>query len=348
MKKAIFLTMFAAALLGGQVFAYIPTVISGSEYDADAKYYGKYSGTGDVSGGSISIGESQQGADMSGATVYGCGTTAESASASNSVLTMSGGQVSKIYGGTAGAGGAVIGNTVIVTGGKAASIYAGQVTKGEISGNRIFVTGVDGESTPNISMGGASIMNDNVLHLIGAGASVSTEYGKLEGSAMRLGNIILTSILSERSGNTLNIYGSNITATYLQLVQRLNFHLNPGLPTETSPMLTLTTESEIQALNLGTLESGIEVYGDAVEDWSAFEGRSITLVQTNVAIKGFEQAAVVNITSAAGAVLATATLDISNDLKQLNLIDIKAVPEPTTGSLSLLALAGLAARRRRK
>lgn len=122
-------------------------------------------------------------------------------------------------------------------------------------------------------------------------------------------------------------------------------------------MLTLTSDDAYTVLNLSTFTpwaqegNSLGFYGESGTDWTKFEGKSITLVSSIQAIQGLDKSYDVGIKAEDGAVIATATLGISPDFKTLSLSNIKAtspVPEPTTGTLGLLALSALAARRRRK
>ena len=151
------------------------------------------------------------------------------------------------------------------------------------------------------------------------------------------------------AGNSLDIYGTGITSSAgLFSLQILNFHIAGALAEADAPMFSLTSTSS--ALYLTKVTLGF--CSDDVQDWSAFDGKSITLVDAGKAITvGEGSLGDVEIKGADGAVLATASLALGNEGKSMVLSNIKQaspVPEPATGTLSLLALAGLAARRRRK
>ena len=98
----------------------------------------------------------------------------------------------------------------------------------------------------------------------------------------------------------------------------------------------------------------INANGDKVEDWTALNGKSITLLD---AAKGFanvqqtlKDGQEITFKDADEKVLATATLQVVNEGKALvlhNIVAYSDVPEPATGTLGLLGL-GLLARRRKR
>ena len=378
MKKTLFITMLAAALVGSQAFAAdpIPTTTD-AEDRGDGIYAGAYSETADVSRANVTINEEPEGGDdFSGSRVYGGYTGGEQATASNNSVTMTGGQVANVVGGNSSSGEAsdnkvtmtggqvstltggngttsASGNTAIMTGGSVGSMYGGKSVK-DASGNIAIVAG---DSVVSSVLGGGFILmggdaaNDNKIYLVGKGATATIADAQgnkatYTGGAISL-NIVSGGRCSVSAGNSIDFYGTGITVSYsVQDMQILNFHIADGLRLSQEAMVSLTLQGlDLTGVNLG-------FYNDDVQDWSAFDGKSITLVNAAQAITvGEGSMGEVEIKGADGATVATATLALGNENKSLVLGNIKGttpVPEPTTGTLSLLALAGLCIRRRRK
>ncbi len=357
MKKTLFITMLAAALMGGQVFAEdaIPTAVEGYTYKSGYNYMGVRNTSGDASGGNVTVSYSETGSDYSKAKVYGGYST--TAAASNNIVTMTGGQVNKLYGGQGKQ--AASGNTAIMTGGQVDELYGGQssATKtGVASGNVAIVAG-DCIVSSFLYGGGAEMgaaANDNKIYLVGKGATatIADAQGKTAtytGGAISVNNNIRGGhCVNTSTGNSLDIYGTGITASGgVSMVQILNFHIAGALALADAPMITSTYA---RSLNLTGVTLGF--CSDDVQDWSAFDGKSITLVDTTSGITIDEGSlGDVEIKDANGLTVATATLALGGSDDVLSLSNIKGVtpvPEPTTGTLSLLALAGLCIRRRRK
>ncbi len=370
MKKTLFITMLAAALMGGQVFAEdaIPTATDAAIPD-DHSYAGVYSKTGDVSGGNVTIWEdSEHGADLSEYTIYGGWSKA--GSADGNTVTMSDGQVFGVYGGRGDDGhannntvtisggqafyvvcaapenGNANNNTVIMTGGSATMVQGCEMSNaGDADGNNVYIAGgeIDGGVIGASADSGAA--TNNRVHLVGAGASVTVGGATYAGQAMQVGAIYAAMAEGAMTGNSIEIYGTGIAAATLSGMQMLNFHIADGVLLSQEAMVSLTNEG----LNLSGVEIGFN--GDAVQDWSAFDGKSITLVDAAMAITvGEGSLGDVEIKDANGTTVATATLALGGSNDVLTLTDIKGatpVPEPGTGVLGLLALGLLAGRRRK-
>ena len=143
MKKTLFITMLAAALMGSQVLAEdsIPTTVSNASLYYGPIYVGEYSGTDDVSGGAVTIQEDLVlGDDLSGCDVYGGRTVGDGKIATNNAVTMSGGQVFFLIGGDSQSGNAE-NNTVTISGGQVNRVYGAHSTLGVVTGNTVDMTG---------------------------------------------------------------------------------------------------------------------------------------------------------------------------------------------------------------
>ena len=414
MKHTLFLSILAAALLGGQAHAaeYIPTTTDATYIDEQMRMHaGKYSETDDVSGGDVTINEEFDGGeDLSSSHVIGGFTKGTDKTATTNTVTMDGGQVlavcggyclgdeagtattntvtitggqvdSQVWGGFSFAGDA-INNTVNISGGQVCDVCGGETKKATASGNTVTITGgqVDGEvfggsgsktangNTVTIScatvnrdvIGGSSneTVNGNTVTISRAtvngdvigGSAIASGTGTANDNTVVLssctvnGRVLAVSTGGTFTGNAIELYGTGISAAALSNMQLLNFHIEGD-----APMINLTSTKTDEALTLSGVTLGF--MGETVQDWSVFDGKSITLVVAAQPIT-VEEGSLGNVEIKAedGAVIATATLGLENANKSLVLSDIKAappVPEPATGSLSLLALAGLCARRRK-
>ena len=334
MKKTLFITMIAAALVGGQVFAaVIPTTTDADMVD-DGFYVGVYNQTADVSGANVTINEEQEGGeDFSGSRVYGGFTEGEQATASNNSVTMTGGQVATVEGGYSTSGDATY-NTVTVSGGQVDEVYGGYSYFGNA--------------------------NNNSVTIIGGQVDVETVYGGMGKEAANGNTVVLSSctvngyvFAAKANGactdNAIEIYGTGTTAKYIGGMQLLNFHIADGVLISQKAMVNLTSTSNGEGLNLTGVELGFNAAD--VQDWGKYEGKSITLVTAAQSITiDAGSLGKVAITDANGATVATATLGLGGSDAMLSLSNIKGVtpvPEPTTGVLGLLALGLLAGRRRK-
>lgn len=354
------LTMLATALLGGQVFAEVTeTDIEGYDesVSSGSNYYGKYSKTESATGGDVTVKKEPTGEVPNDAYVYGG--RAEAADASNNMVTMQGGTISNIYGGDGKTGAS--NNTVVLRGGTVQSIRGGYGDSGMFSNNVVIVTGGTVTSFIWGGYGVSGSASNNRVHLVGKGASnvfiadgqgitSSYEYTGGEGDisirAVSAGYINTTST-AITTDNSIDIYGTGISFTGgMANMQILTFNItnNQALP----------QTQEAAVFNKSTLNlTGVvlQIKDLDVKEWTP--GKTITLVQSEQEIKGASDELTVGkeVEIKRGEVVtATATLKLGDDKKSLILTNIqgKNVPEPTTGSLSLLALAALAVRRRRK
>ena len=354
MKKTLFFTMLAAALVGGQVFAAdaILTEVKGCEEQSGNSYYGKRNNSGEANGANVTVSASETGTDLSMKTVYG---GSAGTAAANNKVTMTGGQVRGLYGAEGKT--TVSGNTVIMTGGKVTStLRGGQSTENEalVEKNVVIVAG-DCEVAANILYGGYSSHGDaknNKVYLVGKGATATIADAQGNAGTYTGGTISVKQVYAgdgegTLANNSIDIYGTGITASsYVRGMQILNFHISQnqiGGEYANASMLTLTT----YGMDLTDVTIGIQDVNVDVQAWTP--GTTVTLVQLdkdNRTITGIESGEVVDI-KRDGQVVAQGQLVLSNDNKTLSLSIPGSVPEPTTGTLGLLALAGLCIRRRK-
>ena len=373
MKNTLYLSILAAALMGGQVFAnYIPTTTDAPDV-GDNMYAGAFSPSDDASNANVTINEEEEGGyDFSENSVLGG--LSKNASADGNSVTMTGGQVFAVYGGD-GTTGTVSNNKVTVSGGQLFGVIGGHISNGTASNNTVIISGAQvsvavegaevgvGDAVGNaIYLAGGQIgdvlgasvrtgsATDNHIHLVGAGASVTVDGVTVDGHSLQVGSVYVAMASGTMTGNSIEVYGTEITAATLSSMQMLNFHIADGVLLSQEAMISLTSTSDGEGLDLTGAEIGFNAAD--VQDWGAYEGQSITLVNAAQAITvGEGSMGEVAIKGADGATVATATLGLENSDKSLVLSNIKGtapIPEPTTGTLSLLALAGLCARRRRK
>ncbi len=333
MKNTCFLSILAAALMGGQVFAEpTETAVEGYEKVQGSNYYGKYSEDGDATGGKVTIKADPLGEVPNNATVYG-GWSKNRNHSDNNTVVMSGGTVSNVYGGSCSNMFGTASNNVVV------------VTGGTITNTLIVSSALDGTA-----------MN-NKLHLVGKGAnnvSIADAQGKTsaysytgETAGISLAAVIVGNAGRGTSqGNSVDIYGTGIgiTGSYqFEKMQILTFNITDGQVMEQTTEAALTLTSAYVSLNLTGVE--LQVNDLDVKAWTP--GKTITLVEAAKEIQGLSDPKEVNIMRG-DQVMAVGTLALAGEGKLLQLTVQGSVPEPTTGSLSLLALAGLCARRRRK
>ena len=358
MKNTLYLSILAAALMGGQVFAAdpIPTALEGCKAGENNYYYGAYKDDGsDASGGNVSVSASATGSDFSHAFVEGGRST--QGGASNNKITMTSGQVQSLYGAEGKT--TVSGNTVIMTGGKVTSSLRGghsiadktELVTPLVEKNVVIVAG-DCELTTAQLYGGYSShgdAKDNKVYLVGKGATAIIADAQGITSTYTGGNIKLKAVYAGTgegtlANNSIDIYGTGITVSnYVDKMQILNFHISQNQIGGEDSMLTLTT----YGMNLTNVTIGIQDVNVDVQAWTP--GTTVTLVQLdkdNRTITGIESGQEVDI-KRDDKVVAKGQLVLSNDNKTLSLSIPGSVPEPTTGTLGLLALAGLCIRRRK-
>lgn len=329
MKRILLMSVFAAAIMESHVFAEdtILARLTGWEYHEDSPPLYVGSRTVDDTNAEnavVRIVQDPDGQDYSGCIVYG-GYAEGTGNAMNNMIVMTGGKVSDLVGGRT-SGGAATGNVVIMSGGVASLIQGG-----------------GGSFT--------STINNNSIHLVGTGYTGTVSGQNVTGSEISISSLHGASSFATRYANNVHLYGNQVKVGYIGETDSLIFHITEAL-TGASPMLTYT-DVDGRGLTIGQSAriGELSFNGSEVKDWLKFEGKSITLIESECEISGLDYSKQVEITAGDGAVVAIATLGLENDGKRLVLSNIKGsspIPEPTTGTLSLLALAGLCARRRRK
>ena len=265
----------------------------------------------------------------------------ESGSARDNVITVSGGRVGTIIGG---AGGDVaFANTVTVTGGTVGSITGGMGW--EAPHNTVIVAG--GTVEHDIIGGACEIcdIGQNKVILVGEGAKYGEGAGEIHGSAFSVGGSIMAVTGAEPTAREgIHIYGAGISVGgVMGGAAEINFHLTGNLlNTGAAPMITMTSQEA--SLDFSTFELTFQAVDEM--DWKP--GQSITLVSSALAIavpqELLDKEYDIKINEA-DTVTAKLALNWDNTVLKLT---VQGVPEPATGTLSFLALAALAARRRKK
>ena len=300
--------------------------IAGGE--VDGYVYGGYTYSGHANENAVTINDGYV-----GYSVYGGYT--ESGDASNNIVVMRGGQVEYLEGGNTDGYGEVNNNTVVLNGGLVEeNLHAGlHYGNGDACDNTSIITGGEVQGW---AMGAyrkyEGAARDNSIHLVGRGATAvingETYTGSAEGIKLGYVYAAYSDGGGELTGNSINIHGTGTSTGEMGYMQILTFHLGDGLASANTPMITVTnTGLDLEGVELG-------FHGDAVTNWAAFKGKSITLVSmTSETITGLVPPTdPVDITDEDGTVLGTATLTLSGDQTMLSLTDIQGVgPVPTAG-----------------
>ena len=303
-------------------------------------------GNGYVNNNTVDIG-----GDSRAVQVYG-GIT-QNGLADGNTVTLSGGNISRDLVGGYSLNGDVGGNTAIVTGGSVENVCgAAFLNSREIKGNKVLISGgnvgtaraysqhstnVEYADNVIIMSGGTagSLQLAERMHLAGAGFD-----GTIEGVEHIVGQRLECGTVG--SCDSIDIYGAQISGTRLTARVALNFHLMNGLLTEAAPMVTLG-----DTLNLS---SDLTLSFDALDSMEWKPGDSVTLVSDALGITIDESLLnkEYNIYSHGHpeTIVGTGKIELEQNNTVLKLT-VQGVPEPATGTLSLLALAALAARRRK-
>ncbi len=372
MKKTLFTAMLIVALLGGNAYANTGYIASPDEIQtlAPEAVFGTYT-QGDASGGSVLVFESAESRHEKLQTVSGG--ISDAGTATGNTVTMTGGIAGDLCGGIA-FGGKVASNAVTMCGGFVTNLLGGVSSSGEASNNLVVYTGtasckesiMGGHSNQNASDNnvvvlsggskcgyvyggyGRNSVSNNRVHLVGDGFQGIVENVEVNGSAIAVDHVIAG--YCEKQGtvadNAIHLYGAGIKVGSWEGFQSLNFHLENGPLTSTKPMVTLTETF--------VLTGDFEFTFDAVESMDWKPGDSVTLVgaQTIFALHPEELDKEYNIYQYGDPekinAIATGKIELNQDKTMLKLVVTSVIPEPSTGTLSLLSLAGLCARRRRK
>ena len=361
---------------GGAAVGYVTNntvAISGKDTEVGCDVIGGYSETArkQIKQNTITV----EGGTISASLYGGLGT----GFATQNSVTISGGSVTNDVYGAVSLRGHAKENIVAITGGSVGGeVVAGESSLGQADNNGVFISGgelVDvygarGNSTQQnlVVVSGGTVTGtlagaettsetktamNNEVHLVGQGATITLGENSLEikGNAMQLGDIYgainTNPDATASSGNSVDVYGSGITANSLQGMQVLNFHMLAAIENTDTPMVTLT--SEYTQLDLG---SELLLNFDAMDDMTWQPGDSVTLVSSKLGIKVDESLLareyhIYQYGDPEQIPVGTARLELHQEGHVLKLVVPGSVPEPTSGTLSLLALAALAARRRK-
>lgn len=343
--------MLATALTGGQAFAdsaytVVEDVLG---YDAPsliAKTYKNIHQSGSIEGMSLTIRAPEQseiGRDLSEyKVIVAYRQVIESSPGTkigdvkNNSLVMKGGAVNRLWGAATYARLSVAdGNSVVMTGGT------------------VFDSVVGGYSENS----GAS---QNAVYLVGKGGKATIRGVEYTGSdaGIQIKGEVQVGAGASSTSNALDIYGTDISigsinTAYTQLI---NFHIaDARLTSEYAPMITLTNAPlDLTGFLIPTDDNPTPAQAltfDALGSLEYKPGTSVTLVSDALGIKIDESLLnkEFNIYSHGHpeTIVGTGKIELEQNNTILKLT-VQGVPEPTTGTLSLLALAALCMRKHRK
>ena len=311
---------------------------------------GGVSKVGDVTNNSVAINGNSTSSTRVGCDVFGGYSETAGTAVNQNYITVKGGTIdAALYGGCSASW--ANNNDVLITGGQMVDVYGARGNYAEQ--NVVIVAG--GEVTGTVAGAEAKTSKNNGVYLIGEGAIVALPgtSGNIEGNAMELGDVFgaksVNSDATVSSGNSVDVYGSGITANSLKGMQELNFHMLAAIENTDTPMVTLTSEDSKSALTLGP---ELLLNFDAMDDMTWQPGDSVTLVSSALDIKVDsslleKEYNIYQYGDPERIPVGTAKLELHQEGHILKLVVPGSVPEPTTSTLSLLALAALAARRRK-
>lgn len=256
----------------------------------------------------------------------------------NNSLVMKGGAVNRLWGAATYARLSVAdGNSVVMTGGTVFdSVVGGYSENSGASQNAVYLVGKGGKATIR---GVEYTGSDAGIQIKGA-----VQVGECKGS--------------NSVGNALDIYGTDISigsvnTAYTQLI---NFHIaDARLTSEYAPMITLTNAPlDLTGFLIPTDDNPTPAQAltfDALGSLEYKPGTSVTLASDALGIKINESLLnkEFNIYSHGHpeTIVGTGKIELEQNNTILKLT-VQGVPEPATGTLSLLALAGLCMRKHRK
>ena len=278
-------------------------IMNGGEVGVDV-YGGVVEGSGDATGNMVILNNGDVNDDVC------AGLTYKGEVSGNNVM-MTGGSVSTgVYGAYSYEGNAT-GNTVLMAGGSAGYVYGGGAAGVyAATGNTVTMTG--GEVAADV-YGGFTESGEatgNTVRLVGKGASYTIGDTTYQGSEIAIQGSVYAGYAEEggiSENNTVHIHGTGIgIGGTIDDSQQLTFHLVQGQAgAPATPMVALGGALDLEGVELG-------FYGDAVTNWAAFKGKSITLVQAAYNVTGVAAGTEVDITDEVGETLATATLTLKN------------------------------------
>lgn len=350
MKKTIFTMMLAAALTGGQAFAdSVYTVVEEKlGYDAPymiARTYKYTSELGGIDGMSLTIRAPEQaeiGRDLSEYKVIVAyrqtidpNQGLKTGNVTNNSLVMKGGAVNRLWGAATYARVSVAdGNSVVMTGGT------------------VFDSVVSGYSEYNRA-------SQNAVYLVGKGGKATIRGVEYTGSdaGIQIKGEVQVGAGASSTSNALDIYGTDISIGRINTAytQILNFHIaDARLTSEYAPMITLTNAPlDLTGFLIPTDDNPTPAQAltfDALGSLEYKPGTSVTLASDALGITIDESLLnkEYNIYSHGHpeTIVGTGKIELEQNNTVLKLT-VLGVPEPTTGTLGLLALMALAARRRR-
>ena len=276
---------------------------------ASAVYGGYGTNDGDARSNTVTISDGQVGE-------YVQGGFSVNGDVTNNTVSVSGGKLDGALIGGYGMNGNVSYNTAYVSGGQLSSVFGGFSFFGTSSGNTVVLSGgmVTGQVIAGAS-GGEGGVSDNHVYLVGKGASATIGDKEYTGGEITVvGGVSASETKSDTApctNNSIEIYGTGITAASLGSMQMLNFHIADGVLLSQEGMVSLTSTSDGDGLDLTGVELGFN--GDAVEDWSAFDD-PITLVTAAQSITiDAGSLGDVEIKDADGTTVATATLTLGGE-----------------------------------
>lgn len=343
--------MLATALTGGQVFADSAyTVVEETlGYDAPflvARTYKNMSELGGIEGMTLTIRAPEQaeiGRDLSEYKVIVAyrqtidpNLGLKTGNVTNNSLVMKGGAVNRLWGAATYARVSVAdGNSVVMTGGT------------------VFDSVVSGYSEYNRA-------SQNAVYLVGKGGKATIRGVEYTGSdaGIQIKGEVQVGAGASSTSNALDIYGTDISIGSINTAytQILNFHIaDARLTSEYAPMITLTNAPlDLTGFLIPTDDDPTPTHAltfDALGSMEYKPGTSVTLVSDALGIKIDESLLnkEYNIYSHGHpeTIVGTGKIELEQNNTILKLT-VQGVPEPTSGTLSLLALAGLCMRKHRK
>lgn len=342
--------MLAAALTGGQAFADSAYTVVKEDLGYDALFliartYKYTSELGDIDGMSLTIRAPEQaeiGRDLSEYKVIVAyrqtidpNLGLKTGKVTNNSLVMKGGAVNRLWGAATYARGSVAdGNSVVMTGGTVFdSVVSGYSEYSRASQNAVYLVGKGGKATIR-----------------------GVEYTGSDAGIQIKGEVQVGAGASSTS-NALDIYGTDISIGSINTAytQILNFHIaDARLTSEYAPMITLTNAPlDLTGFLIPTDDNPTPAQAltfDALGSLEYKPGTSVTLASVALGITIDESLLnkEYNIYSHGHpeTIVGTGKIELEQNNTVLKLT-VLGVPEPTTGTLGLLALAGLCARRRK-